>query len=679
VEDEPTAPDAGSSDDTPRASKNDRRASTKHSRARPPPDETDERRDEPSSKDSLDAGVVAANTTSADAGVALPHPSTLSMPASNESGTNITQAWQARLDRLHAGDEVKVKQEEDILLNIKKSLGITNLLGPATALTREADEATRDGRGSEAKSRCEKAVAFAPDFNVAYFCVARTTLYNDPLSMGVVFGALRKAITATMSDVRSRRNAITNSVLTLLFGFALACGILVLLLIFRYGRLSLHDFHHLFPAAVPQWQTVLVAVVMLVLPALLGMGVFGSVAVAAIAVAVTAGRAEAVALAVAFLLLAAAQYAADDVMRAGAFGRLAQDVYLLERGDAPETSAVRLAARADQGLGDYATAYALGRYYRRMGKYAEAKEAYNAAQKLRSTAEVMNNIGNVELLSGDPDAAVKSYLESNANNGSLAAPHLNLAKIYFKQTKEEDGEKELRLAREADPEWTAKYINDIQQNLADDSKPIDLPLSDEIIAGLADREGAAVMPKGGATWAALTGRLSEAAVVWIALLTAVLIAVAQVFQRQLRPSSRCERCGRAVCSRCDPELGTTVGMCGQCISVFVRRTGVDAPVRIRKEIEVRRFRKRRQLSNRFVGTVIGGGGHILAGQVVVGVGFLIFFSLLLADVIFWDGVLRSPVPVDLTPSNLHIGIYVLAFLLLAGLSLWHLVRSEEAD
>ncbi len=688
VGDEPTSAkaDAGSEE----AAHSSRSDGGSHHRRRHH-DRTEEAEEEESpdaGAEGADAGTpmehAAIGSSAADAGVIggeePPIPTTPQVGGTTTEATaSIVQAWQARLEWLAAGDQPKAKREEANILTIKSRFGLTNLLGPATALVREADELVQEGHAAEAADRCDVAASFAPDLNLVHLCRARVTLAQNPTAIGAAIGSVRDAFRVTMSDVRSRRNAITNAALTGLFGFALACGVLVLLLILRYASLSLHDFHHLFPNGVPVWQTTIVAVVLLVLPVLMGMGVFGSIALAAIAVAVTAGRAEAIALGVAFVLLAAAQFGGDRVMRTGAFGRLAQDVYLLERGDAPDSSAKRLWDRADHGLGDYATGWALGRYFRRMDKYDQALQAYEAAKKLNPTAELLNNIGAVQFLAGDMDGAKKSFRDAIQANSRLAAAHLNLSKIAFKETRVDDGERELALAREADPDFTANYIKDVQNGVLDDGKPIDLPLNDQAIAALADREARAVLPPGGATWSSLSGHLPETAVVIVALLTAVLIAVAQSYQRRLRPSSRCERCGRAVCVRCDPELGTTIGMCGQCITVFVRRTGVDAPVRIRKEIEVRRFRRRRRILQRAVGAVIGGGGHILGGHVIAGVIFLAAFSLLVAEVVFWDGVLHSPVPVQMTPSPILIGAYVAVFLFAAAISIWHLLRTEEND
>jgi tetratricopeptide (TPR) repeat protein len=481
--------------------------------------------------------------------------------------------------------------------------------------------------------------------------------------------------------VRAQRNAFTDLALTLLLGFALACGVLILLILARYAKLFVHDFHHLFPQGVSTWQSAIVAAVLVVLPALLGMGLLGSVALAAVAVALLLARAEAIALVTAFVLLAGAQYVVGDVLQSGAFGRTAQDVYLLERGDAPEAAALRLQGRSDHGLGNYATAFALGHYHKRFGRLAEAKTAYDAARKIRETPELTNNIGNVLFLQGDTDAARKNYNESIQKNSSLPAPYWNLAKIYFREGKLEIGTKTTEQARSVDPEGATASAGEGQGSGEPDANSYmkDVPLSDSEISKLADDEASAVVTGGGATWSSLTGRAGASLAIVIALLAALLVGAAQFLQPKLDPSSYCERCGRPVCVRCDPELGQTKGMCGQCISVFVRRTGVDGPDRLRKEIEVRQFRRRSRLVVRALGALWGGGGHIFAGRVIGGSTFITLFALLFSQVIFWHGIFRSPMPVHLSSSAWHVGAYVGAFVVLYALSLVHLMRYEEAD
>lgn len=596
----------------------------------------------------------------------------------SESTDSISEHWQRRAEDLAARDLKRAAEEEREIERIQQALSLENLFAVATALVREAHQELARGNASEALARCETAVRLAPRFGPGHLCVARATLKKSPAALFPALRALFLGISATLGDVRSRRIALADEALTLLFGLIIAGAALILLVILRYGGLFFHDFHHLFPRGVSPWQTAIIALVLVSLPLLFGLGVVGSMAVALAAVSVFLARGEAIAVSTAFLVLATSQFGMTEVVRSGAFGQVAHDVYLLEHGDAPVAAAARLKARVDAGLGDYSTSFALGRYDKRLGRLAEAEAAYGLAAKASRTADVLNNLGNVKFIARDEEGAAKLYREANNLNPSLAEPSYNLSTFYFRHSKLEEGNQARKAALEAGGEAIRQRVQ-VQDDFRANIYLIDVSLPDAAIEALAEGASEQVVSVGGSAWRLMAGRVGGLWSAALAVLAALLTVVGQLVQHRVRPSSKCEKCGRAVCPRCDPELGSTTGMCGQCISVFVRRSGVDAPDRIRKEIEVRRFRKRQRLTVRLAGLVVGGGGHVLAGRIGGGVLFIVVFSLVLAEVLFWDGFLRVPFALDLSVSGVRVGLYVGAFLLLYAVSVRHLLKHEEAD
>jgi tetratricopeptide (TPR) repeat protein len=628
-------------------------------------------------------GKAPAPTGPADAGsppapdpapVIPPAPQALQLPKSDQN--TIVQTWRDRVEAMAGSDTVRANQADATIRSLREELGIENMLTPAAALVREAGDLILKHRASEANARCHQAIDLAPDYDGGHFCLARATFADEPSDLQAIFASLNDGVTVMTRDVRTLRGAVTDLGLMAVAAFVLACTVLVLLVILRHGRLGIHDFHHLFPDKVPWALTTLIAFALLLVPPLFGAGLFTTVAIAAVAVAMSASRKEAAAVAAGLLILAGAQFAASAVVRAGAFGSDAQDTYLLERGDLPASAAQRLQARADRGHASYATLFALGHYYKRLGRLSEARDAYEAARKLHETPELLNNIGNVEFLQGDRDKARKDYLAATQQKPSLAAPFWNIARIYFKETKMELGASAIKQARELDPGRASHMVG--QDDMRANQYLVDVALRDDELLELADHEVASSTLHGW-TSSAVTGNLGDRTLSGIALVAALLIGVARWMQKKMQPSTRCEKCGRPVCGRCDPELRYGGGLCGQCISVFVRRSGVDTPDRVRKELEVRHFRRRRRLTTHAAGMVIGGGGHILAGRILAGGIFLLLFCFLLSGLLFWHGLIRGPVPVDLPPTHVRPILYALGFLILYILSLVHLIRYEEAD
>lgn len=591
----------------------------------------------------------------------------------------IGEHWRQHRQLLAARDGKRAQEHLAEIERLRDSLSFENLFDVSSALVREAAALRQSGQEAAALDACQTAVRLSPDLSQAHACVLSSLLSTSPFAVGAILDAMSDGVRASLRDLRSRRHVLTDEAITVVAAVVIACALLVLLLIVRYAGLFFHDFHHLFPRGVSRWQSVCVAIVLIALPALLGLGVLGSVVAAAVAVSFFLSRGEAVALGVAFGVLAASQFVVGAAVRGGAFGTTAHDVYLLERGDAPLASVVRLERRVADGLGDSTTASALGRYYKRIGRYAQAATFYAKALEFRpNDAATLNNLANVRFLQGDTDAAIELYRKANTTDPSLAEPLHNLAKMYFREGKLAQGEEAQRAAVALGGSKVTDRIG-VQDDTRANVYVLDLPLPDEAIEAVAGRETESVRTFGGPVIQGVAGAGGSKLAAVIAAVPVVFVLLGALVQRRLRPATRCDKCGRAVCSRCDPELGATSGLCAQCISVFVRRSGVDPPDRIRKEISVRKFRHRQRLLVRLVAVLVGGGGHVLSGRLVAGTLFLMVFSALVAQAIFQEGFLPAPVALPTAVSPVRLGALAVALLSLCVLSVRHLVRHEDGE
>lgn len=596
-----------------------------------------------------------------------------------EGRKSIGEHWRKRLTLLGSRDAKRAREQLAEIERLREALAFDNLFDVSTALVREADALRKDGKAPDALELCRAAVRLSPDLREAHACAVSALLSASPFAVGELAGEISDGVGASLRDLRSRRYVFTDEAITALLAIVIACALLVLLLIMRYAGLFFHDFHHLFPRGVPRWQSFLVAVVLVVLPALLGLGVLGSVAAAAVAVSFFVSRAEAVALGVAFGMLAASQFVLGAAVRGGSFGPAAHDVYLLERGNGSSAAVARLEQRLDDGQGDSTTAFALGRFHKRVGQYAQAATFYAKALEFRpNDAATLNNLANVRFLQGNTAEAIELYREANTAAPGMAEPLHNLAKMYFREGKLEEGEKAQRAAVALGGDKVSDRIG-VQDDTRANVYVLDLPLPDSAIEAVAAREAESIGTFGGPVIEGVAGVVGSSVAAALAALPVLFVLVAALLQRRLRPATKCEKCGRPVCARCDPDLGSSSGLCGQCISVFVRRTGVDPPDRIRKEIAVRQFRRRQRILVRLVGLVIGGGGHVLAGRLVAGTLFLVLFSGLVAQAVFWQGFLPAPVALDMAFSPVRAGVVAVALLTVSVVSVRHLVRAEDVD
>src|SRR5581483_4233221 len=112
--------------------------------------------------------------------------------------------------------------------------------------------------------------------------------------------------------------------------------------------------------------------------------------------------------------------------------------------------------------------------------------------------------------------------------------------------------------------------------------------------------------------AQMAGNVPAPVAAALPVLAAVLVLALHLARSRVRPSGRCERCGREVCKRCDPDARPSEALCAQCVNVFIRRTGVDAAERIRKEYAVQAYHRRRATLAKVLG-VLSGAGHVMLG------------------------------------------------------------------
>jgi hypothetical protein len=149
------------------------------------------------------------------------------------------------------------------------------------------------------------------------------------------------------------------------------------------------------------------------------------------------------------------------------------------------------------------------------------------------------------------------------------------------------------------------------------------------------------------------------------ILTAVLVLLLHLARSRIRPSGRCDRCGREVCRRCDSDARPSEGLCAQCVNVFIRRAGVDPTERERKELAVEAYHRRRKLVARIF-AVFSGAGHVLMGHPFRGLAFLLVSASLVTSIVFWRGVAHDPLAVG---SGISVARVVLTVLALAGIYL----------
>ena len=601
-----------------------------------------------------------------------------------EKSADLNAHWALRREYLRDRDDRRAEDEERKVHQIKDDLALANLFAIGAALVRESHDALAADSPALALKLCNLAVELAPALRDAHTCVARAALADDPTSVRLAAAETVAAARAAISDPRESRAFLANAGSVVFAGVLAAGAAFVLLLFFRYARLYAHDVFHLFPAGARRWQTAVLAAVLIAAPLLLRLGVAPVFFAVLIACALYATTAEVVVSLVLLACVAAAPDAAAALARLAAFGGPASDAYLVEHGEGTPPQIARLAARLSRGKPEMPVAFVLAHKAKREGDLAEAEALYEKAIEVAppdtpsgALAVLHNDLGNVYFLAHDSQKAEREYQEAIDLAEGLAAPHFNLSRALgdrgtsaLEKVQSEQA-RALELDRVAVEEFTGGQLGASRKA---NKLVMDLPLDASMLDGLLDSEAKVAGPVSDEARILLGGKSSQA----VPIAAAILVLLLHVLRSRVRPSSRCERCGREVCKRCDADARPTEALCAQCVNVFVRRTGVDPAERARKQVAVDRYHRRRTVLVR-LSNVLSGAGHVLLGYPVRGLLFLLITGCLAMSVVLFHGLAHAPNPVRSGLSMFRVGVTVAAFLLTYGICFRDIGSRERTE
>ena len=605
------------------------------------------------------------------------------MPAGKS--VDVQTHWAARRDYVRDRDERRADDEEQRVRVLKDDLGIENLFSVGTALVRESHAALEAGASAIAVQRCKLAVELAPALPAAHLCLARATFAESPTALKAVFSSLSAAAKAALNEPRVSRAALANLLTVLFVGACLAGLAFVVVLFLRHANLYRHDVQHLLPVGARGWQTYMLAAVLLLLPLLVQAGPLALVFTALIACALYSSISEAAISVLLLGMLAASPWAAERIAKVAAFGGPAMDVWMVEHGEGAGPEIGRLQKRLETG-NELAVDFALARKAKRDGELATAEKLYLRALEAQGgtpagLSAVRNNLGNVYLMQGETAKAIPQYQQAIDLKESLAAPHFNLSRALAMGGVETLEKVQAEQARALDLDRAgieAFTGGQLQASRKLNRFLMDVPLDESQLEPLLDADEHAADAVGDEVRAQLSGGLPAPVGSALPVVSAVLVLALHLGRSRLRPSGRCDRCGREVCRRCDPDARPSEALCAQCVNVFIRRTGVDPGERARKESAVEAYHRRRRLLARVL-AVLSGAGHVLLGYSVRGLLFLLLTGSLIATVLLGRGAAHDPLALRHGASLLRIAFALLLLAAVCALCLRDLVARQRTE
>jgi len=603
----------------------------------------------------------------------------------SERSADIQAHWAARRQHVRDRDERRADDEEQRVRTLREDLAIENLFSIGSALVRESQAALAAGAPALAVHRCKLAVEVAPALVAAHTCLARALMADSIIAVKPAVLALVAAGTAALSDPRASRAALANLLSMVFVGLLVTTLGFAVVVFLRYANLYAHDVHHLFPGGVRGWQTRMLAALLLLLPVLLQMGPIPLLFTTMLAFALYASTAE---VAISILLLgclAASPYAAEQIGRVAAFGGPALDVWLVEHGEGTGSEIGRLQKRFESG-NELAVDFALARKAKRDGDLAAAEKLYLRALEVQGAssaglAMVRNNLGNLYLLQGDTARAIAQYQQAVDLKEDLAAPHFNVSRalamggVETLEKVQAEQARALALDRAGVEAFTGGQL---QANRKSNKFVMDVSLDAAQLEPLIEAEQRAAAAVADEVRVQLAGGLPDPLGSAMPVGAAILLLGLHMARGRIRPSGRCDRCGREVCKRCDSDARPSEGLCAQCVNVFIRRTGVDPSERVRKEFAVEAYHRRRRLLAR-VFALLSGAGQVMMGYPIRGFVFMAATASLLASIVFWRGVAHDPLAVNSGISFARVGLTSAVLIGVYAICLRDLLARQRAE
>jgi tetratricopeptide (TPR) repeat protein len=607
----------------------------------------------------------------------------LLVPAEGDDA--LLQAFGAWREAERTRDAKGSRAARERLAELRETLAIADLESVSLALLRGARLRATAKDGAGAVELAQSAAALSPDVADAHWGLFRAHLGNDAFDFGRLWADARSAARAALSDPRWSRGMLGDLGATVLVAW-LATAMAALLVLFLRTLPSLvHDVHHAFPRGVARWQAGALLILVLLLPWAFRLGLLFPSLVLFAAVTLYVEAKERWLLAVLLAGACLVPPLAGALVQVTTFaGTPAENVLQLERGGLEATqAAAHVHARLEAGRVTYHEVYALARWELRRGKLAPARAHAEKALALRSgDARAQTVLGNVAFAENKWPEAIAAYTRASEADPTLPDPLWNVSRVYRRRAKTlSDDAVGPELDRAQNAAAAAQRLDEQLMTRSDppDSRPAmnltiltpALSRSEPLVTDGAERRARVTAQVG----QALVGGLQPSAAVLVPL-AGVAILAGLGFLRGARGVSRaCEKCGRAVCRRCDPELVEESQLCHQCVNVYTRRGKVAPMARVNKEMEVRHHQAWVSRWAYGLGLLWSGAGHLFTGVPVRGALHAFVFAFGITVAINREGLLRTP---GLSPGTA--GWLALALVLLAvtwSASLRHLARERN--
>lgn len=492
----------------------------------------------------------------------------------------ILERLEARASYLRKGDLPAADVELGHLIELRESLGPTNMPLASSTLVERAEAALRRGDLRQAMIDADAAARLSPDLPAAHWMRVRVAWALGENRVPMTIDALRRAVGAEVGSFSSQVALLLNLVTVSFVAFGLLVVGLVIATLLRYLRVAGTDFARGLPEALRERAGVLGLLTVLVLPLTLGLGVLTATTLVLALVLPYLSLRERVPMTLVLLGVVSMPWGIERAATLLVYpGSTVEALVVAEtEAFAPEAER-RLAELAQATRPDYDAAFLLAMRARVRGEIEVAERAYQQALVARpGDPAATNNLGTLAYLQRRREEALELY--TRASNGARRAePYLNVASILLEQGRFDEARAAVAQASAFDRDLTVGF-NDAEGGTA--QRLLDLPYDDSQLwsrlAAVEPEVQTAIMED---LWSRLAGPIPPTAFS-IGVLLAVLAGWGLALRRPHWFSAPCVRCGAAA------DRTRVEGCCSQCITIYLSAAQVDAAMRLAKERSIRR-------------------------------------------------------------------------------------------
>ena len=566
------------------------------------------------------------------------------------------------------GDAAFAKLKLEEILRHARKIGISRLSDLSLAAALGGKNEMAAGKLEQARASLEAATLLDP--------VLPEARWGD-LSLSTASGRWTevpaKALAAVQADVSDRETLrILLARLLLLAAFTIAAvgGSVLLFSIVSHGGCLFHDLTELAGSWGAGTAAPVAAAGLLLLPLVLSFDLLWWLVVVAVVAFGYATRRQRLVVALAFLCLVPLLPVLDGVGEwlGIAASPILRGAEALEESRYDQRVLDDLEAVKSVVPGDPDISFLLGCLYQALGQNDRAvAEFTTAAASSPGETRALVNRGNIRFVDGDFGSAQEDFQEALRRNPADVTARYNLSLVYAETFRTIEAARALKEARALDSRMVQRF-----QDRATLVKVASLQFTPEDARVKVDRME--LDPRSrrllGHFRAGEKGSAWKMPFVWALLLAPAAAYLLDAFRLRGRGYAvSCQKCGRNYCARCKPR-GENVGLCSQCIHVYLKKDGVSIETKMLKVEEVKRRRELLSRLRSVLNFLLPGTTPFFDGRPGFAVLTLTLFFFGLFTAFGWTSLVASPRPGMPAPALLSF-----VFPLLAAVCGWALAQA----